>query len=113
MQLTMAYNQELAPRILDVLGPLPGLEAKKMFGGMCYLLNGNMLCGIIGEDFIARLGTSDYEVYLEKAHTRKFDFTGKPMKGFVVVSPKGYEDDSDLSFWVKTCISFANSLPQK
>lgn len=109
----MPYDEGLAQRIREILEDYRGIAEKKMFGGMAFMLNGNMLCGIIGEDFIARLGTSDYEVYLKKAHTRKFDFTGKPMKGFVVVSPKGYEDDSDLSFWVKTCISFANSLPQK
>jgi TfoX/Sxy family transcriptional regulator of competence genes len=109
----MPYDEGLAQRIREILEDYRGITEKKMFGGMAFMFNGNMLCGIIGEEFIARLGTSDYEIYLKKAHTRKFDFTGKPMKGFVVVSPKGYEDDSDLSFWVKTCISFATSLPSK
>lgn len=109
----MSHDEGLAQRIREILEDQRGIVEKKMFGGMAFMLNGNMLCGIIGEDFIARLGPDNYEIYLKKAHTRKFDMTGKPMKGFVVVGPKGYEDDSDLSFWVKTCISFASNLPEK
>lgn len=108
----MSHNELLARRIREILDDLRGITEMKMFGGIAFMLNGNMLCGIIGDDFIARLDPDNYEIYLKRSHTRKFERSGRVMKGFILVSPKGYEDEIDLSFWVKTCVSYAAALPE-
>lgn len=108
----MSHNELLARRIREILEDQKGITEKKMFGGIAFMLNGNMLCGIIGDDFIARLDPSGYEIYLKRSNTRKFEQSGRTMKGFILVGPKGYEEEIDLSFWVKTCVSYAATLPE-
>jgi len=109
----MAYNEELAQRILEVLGPLPGLEAKKMFGGMCYLLRGNMLCGVVDERMIVRLGKERQAEGMTHPHTRPFDYTGKAMSGWLMVEPDGWQSEEDLADWVQVCLEFVRTLPAK
>ena len=109
----MAYNQELAQRIIDVLGPLSGLEAKKMFGGMCYLLNGNMLCGVVDERMIVRLGKERQAEGMTRPYTRPFDYTGKAMSGWLMVEPDGWQSEEDLADWVQTCLDYVRTLPPK
>lgn len=112
----MAYDEGLAHRIgevLEVLEDLPWFVEKKMFGGVCYLIDGNMACGVIKEFLIVRVGPDRYEEALGKPHTRLFDFTGRPMKGWVMVDEEGYGDDDDLSEWVWQGVEFARSLPPK
>ena len=84
-----------------------------MFGGICYLFNGNMACGILNDDLIVRVGPERYQHYLSKPHTRKFDITGRPMKGWVMVDYNGLESDNDLSAWLRLGVEFALSLPPK
>jgi hypothetical protein len=84
-----------------------------MFGGVCYLLNGNMACGILDDNLIVRVGPEKYEDSLKLSHTRKFDITGKAMKGWVMVSYEGHESDNDLFEWVQRGVNFALSLPPK
>jgi TfoX/Sxy family transcriptional regulator of competence genes len=109
----MAYDEGLAQRVREIIEEQIGYNEKKMFGGVCYLLNGNMACGIINDNLIVRIGPKRYEDYLKLPNTRKFDITGKPMKGWVMVSYKGYESDKDLFEWVQRGVKLALSLPPK
>ena len=109
----MAYDEGLAQRVGESLAGHPALVEKKMFGGVGYLLRGNMACGVNGEDLIVRVGPEGYEAALAQPHTRPFDMTGRPMKGWVMVGPEGYEADADLEAWVQQGVEFALSLPPK
>ena len=109
----MAYDEGLAQRVRELLEKKPEFNEKKMFGGICCLLNGNMACGILNEDLIVRVGPEKYEDLIELPHTRKFDITGKPMKGWIMVSYEGHESDKDLFGWVQRGINYALSLPPK
>jgi TfoX/Sxy family transcriptional regulator of competence genes len=112
----MAYDEGLADRVRDLLiGQDEGQELKelKMFGGLAFMLNGNMACGVMNDDLIVRLDKERASQAFEDPHTRPFDFTGKPLGGFVVVAPAGIEDDTDLALWVKKATEFAESLPPK
>ena len=109
----MTYNEGLAQRVRVVLEGKSGLEEKKMFGGVCFILSGNMACGILNERLIVRVGPEKYENALKQPHTGKFDITGKPMKGWVMVSPEGYNTDERLSYWIELGVAFALTLPVK
>lgn len=109
----MAFDEGLAQRIREQLEGLPGIEEKKMFGGISFLLNGNMAAGVIGEELIVRTGPDHYEAALQQPHARPFDFSGRVMKGWVTVAPPGFESDMDLKIWVKQGIDFAHTLDPK
>lgn len=109
----MPYDEGLTERIRELLGPRPDLTEKRMFGGLCLLINGNMACGITGEDLMVRVGPDDYEEALAEIYSRPMDFTGKPLRGFVYVDPEGFEADVDLEEWVLRGVLFAESLPPK
>lgn len=109
----MAYNEKLAERVRKVLGKEPGLTEKKMFGGLSFLINGNMAVGVEKDNLVIRVGPEKYELVLCMPHARQMDFTGKPMKGFIYVSPDGYKTDKSLSKWIQLGLDFAKSLPPK
>jgi TfoX/Sxy family transcriptional regulator of competence genes len=109
----VAYDKGLAQRVRESLEDVPGISERKMFGGLAFLLNGNMACGVIGEDLMVRVGPEAYARSLPKPHVRAMDFTGRPMKGLVYVSPPGFEADKDLDLWVGKGVAFARSLPAK
>ena len=109
----MPYSKALADRVRVVLGPRPGLTEKRMFGGICFLLNGNMIGGIAGEELMLRLGPDETPRALEEPNTREMDFTGRPMKNFVVVERDGTRSDEELSAWLERGVAFAASLPPK
>ena len=109
----MVYNEGLAQRVRVVLEGKSGLVEKKMFGGLCFLLRGNMACVILKESLIVRVGPENYENALKQPHTRKFDITGKPMKGWVMVSAEGHNTDEKLSYWVEQGIAFSLTLTAK
>jgi TfoX/Sxy family transcriptional regulator of competence genes len=109
----MAYDETLAARARTALAEQYGLSEKHMFGGLSFLLNGNMCCGIVGDKLMVRVGPDAYDAALAKPHTREMDFTGRPLKGMVYVSPDGVRTDSALSAWVRRGTSFAASLPPK
>jgi TfoX/Sxy family transcriptional regulator of competence genes len=106
------YDEGLAERVRELLADRPDLTEKKMFGGIGFMLGGNMCCGVLGDELVARLGP-DSETALAETHVRPFDFTGRPMSGFVLVGPGATETDDDLDRWVARCEAFASSLPPK
>jgi TfoX/Sxy family transcriptional regulator of competence genes len=109
----MAFNAGLAQRIRELLADQPGLIEKKMFGGVGFMLQGNMACGVNKNDLIVRVGPEKYEAAVIRPQARPFDFTGRPMKGWVMIDPEGYNDDDDLKAWVADGVNFALSLPPK
>ena len=109
----MAYDEGLAQRVRELLSEWPGYEEKKMFGGIGYLLHGNMACGVIREDLIIRVGSEKYTDALLQPHVELFDMTGRAMTGWVVVKEPGYQSDSDLKDWVEQGAAYALTLPGK
>jgi TfoX/Sxy family transcriptional regulator of competence genes len=109
----MAYDEGLAARVRDVLGDHPDIIEKKMFGGLAFMVQGNMACGIIQDDLMVRVGPEGYETALAQPHARSMDFTGKPMRGMVVVDGAGLDTDETLDEWVQRGLQFALSLPPK
>jgi TfoX/Sxy family transcriptional regulator of competence genes len=109
----MALDEILAARIRDALARKENMEEKKMFGGVGFLLNGNMLVGVWKDSLIVRVGPDNYDDALLEPHVRDFDITGKPMKGWVMVEPEGVEDDDHLKGWIERATKFVNTLPAK
>jgi TfoX/Sxy family transcriptional regulator of competence genes len=109
----MAYDENLAKRIRAEIGRLPGLMEKKMFGGVGFLVQGNMACGVHGDDLIVRVGPEQYDQSLAQPDTRPFDMTGRPMTGWILVAPAGVADDETLAAWIRTGMQYALSLPSK
>ena len=108
----MAFDETLAERIRQLL-PRRGIAEKKMFGGLAFLLNGNMSVGIHGRDLIVRIDPEENDAALAEPHTRVFDLTGRPMKGWILVEPKGLADEKNLGQWVRRGTDYAASLPRK
>lgn len=109
----MAYNEALAQRVRDVFENDTRLSEKQMFGGLCFMLGGNMCCGIVGDELMLRVGPDAYEATLALPHARPMDFTGRPLKGMVYVAPAGFKTARSLKGWVKRASDFAGSLPAK
>ncbi len=109
----MAYDLTLAERIRKRLQRQSGLSEKKMFGGIGFLLNGNMCCGVLGKEMIIRLDPEEGEKALQVPDTRVFDFSGRPMKGWILVHAKGVTTDAKLNSWVDQAVKYARSLPAK
>ena len=109
----MAYDRNLARRIRDLLKGTAGLEEKKMFGGVGYLIRGNMACGVYKEALIVRVGPEEYQEALGSRHARPFDLTGRPMKGWVMVGAEGCRTDNDLRGWIGRGLEYTNTLPPK
>ncbi len=96
----MAYNELLADRIRVVLAAREDVEEKKMFGGLAFMYKGKMACGIVKDELMVRVVAEKYEPSLEHPHCREMDFTGRSLKGFLYVSPEGFETDKALAEWV-------------
>ena len=108
----MAYNLKLADRIRSELGDMPFVE-KKMFGGVGFLIHGNMACGVHKNDMIVRVDPEKHNTLLKKSHAKPFDMTGRPMKGWLIVEADGCKTSKQLSAWIKEGIEFALTLPPK
>jgi TfoX/Sxy family transcriptional regulator of competence genes len=109
----MAFDEALAGRVRDLLAPRADLSERKMFGGIAFMVGGNMAIGVIGNDLMVRLDPLDAERALAEPHVRPMDFTGKPAKGMVFVDSAGTASDDDLASWVDAGADFASSLPPK
>ena len=111
----MAFDEGLSNRIEACLVDIdvPSFEGKKMFGGIGYMVQGNMACGVHGDNLIVRVGKGAYSEALSRPHTREFDITGRPMTGWVFVDVKSQADDGAVERWVREGVAFAMSLPPK
>ena len=109
----MAYSEKLADRITELLKPHKGLVIKKMFGGICYMLNDKMIAGIVEEKLMIRCRREDYDTLLKKPHAAEMTFTGKPMKGFLYIEPSGIRTDKQLQKWLDIGIEFVKKSPPK
>jgi len=108
----MAYNLELAKRLTAEMKGLPAVE-KKMFGGVGFLIHGNMACGVHKDALIVRVDPAKHTALLKKPHVRPFDMTSRPMKGWLLVGAEGCKTAKQLSTWVKEGVEFALTLPPK
>lgn len=109
----MAYDEALADRVRTVLADRGGVVERKMFGGLAFMVDGHMACGLVGDELMLRLGPDGAEAALEKSHVRPMDFTGRPMSGMVYVSQAGLPDETALSDWVGRSLAFVATLPPK
>lgn len=109
----MAYSEELADRVREIVSRKKDIEEKKLFGGIGFLLNGNILVCVWKEFLIVRLGLEEGEKALKEKFVIPFDVTGKPMKGWAMVVPDGLEEDSQLKKWVQRAMKFVETLPAK
>jgi hypothetical protein len=109
----VAYDEGLAERVRDLLADEAGVTEKRMFGGLCFLLGGNMCVGVVRDELMVRTGPDAYEALLELPHARKMDFTGRPMRGLLFVGADGVLADRELAGWVSHGTSYAKSLPAK
>jgi len=108
------FDEKLAARIRKQLGKKQGLVEKRMFGGVAFMLNGNMCVGIHKDELIVRLAPEDTVQALTQKHTRIFDLSGgRTMKGWILVQPKGLATDATLGKWVTVGVKFAATLPAK
>ncbi len=103
----MAYDEYLAERIQNVLlSKHVNFEAKKMMGGLTFMVEGKMCVGIVKNDLMARIGPDNYSDALKKNGCKEMKFTGRPMKGYVFVEPQGVDMDEDLEYWVQLCLDY-------
>lgn len=109
----MAIDEGLAERVRENLEGLQGLTEKRMFGGLAFMLNGNMCVGLVKESLMVRVGPANYQASLALPYARPMDFTGKPLTGFIYVDPEGIAEDADLNNWIERGVAFAGALPPK
>ena len=109
----MPFDEELARRLRETLAHRDDVIEKKMFGGLAFMVSGNMCCGVVDDTLMARVGPDQYDEALARPHSREMDFTGRSMRGFVYVAPAGIESDADLRSWIELCERFVGSLPAK
>ena len=109
----MAYDEGLAQRIREHLEGRDGVSERKMFGGVAFMLSGNMCCGVVDDELMVRVGPEGYEGALAQPHAREMDFTGRPMRGMVYVGTAGVAEDDDLAGWIGRGETFAGALPPK
>ena len=109
----MSYDEDLAGRVAGLLKRKKGVTEKRMFGGVAFLLGGKMFCGVEKENLVVRVGPEKYDEFLSKRHVRPMDFTGRSLRGFIYVSPRGLRSGKSLKSWVEKGLAFAGSLTPK
>jgi TfoX/Sxy family transcriptional regulator of competence genes len=109
----MAYAKDLAERIMGHLANQPHLDQRKMFGGLSFMIQGTLCCGVIKTELCVRIGADAYDAALERPHVRPMDFIGKPMRAWVFVGPEALADDTELHERVDLGLRHALSLPAK
>ena len=109
----MPCDDQLVARVRAVLKRTRGTVERRMFGGVCFTLNGNMVCGVVNTDLMARVGSDKYDDALKQPHVREMDFTGRAMKGYVFISAPGTKSDPSLKYWIKAGIAYVKALPPK
>lgn len=105
----MAYSERLANKIRERLADLPNLEEKEMMGGLTFMYNNKMCVGIIKDELMCRIDPGIYETALEKNGCRPMDFTGRPMKGWVIINEEGMKNKKDFDYWIDLALDFNKS----
>ena len=109
----MDYDPELADEVREFLVAEAGVSERQMFGGIAFMVNGNMAVGVMGADLMVRVGGAAFDEAMERPGARIFDFTGRPMKNWVLVGPEGFTEPGDFADWIQRGVDFAASLPPK
>jgi TfoX/Sxy family transcriptional regulator of competence genes len=109
----MSYDEKTADRVRRILSRRTDVAERKMFGGLCFMVNGGMCCGLTSTALMVRVGPDRYDEALGQPHARPMDFTGRPLAGMVYVDPRGYRTDSALAGWVQRGVDFVSTLPSK
>lgn len=109
----MPYSKSLAERVQRTLREVRGVSEKKLFGGVGFLLDGNLLVAVWQASLIVRLGADQAAMALKLPHVREFDVTGRPMKGWVMIEPDGLDSDRQLADWINRALEFVSTLPAK
>jgi TfoX/Sxy family transcriptional regulator of competence genes len=109
----MAFSEALAHRVRNVLFPLAAAEEKRMFGGIAFMVRGNMAVGVIRDNLIVRVGLEKYETALGKPGADLFKPTSKPMAGWVTVASEGHQTDEDMKYWIELALEFVKTLAAK
>jgi hypothetical protein len=109
----MAYDQRIADEIRTAIGAHPGLTEREMFGGIVFMINGNMALGLSGDELMVRVGKEAHDDATSRPGARTFDMGARPMRGWVGVSREGFSTEEDLASWVEWGVSFAESFPPK
>ena len=109
----MAFSEVLAQRVRDVLYLLTTTDEKKMFGGIAFMVNGNMTVAVIHDNLIVRVGLENYQAALDKPGADLFKPTSRPMAGWVTVAPESLQTDEDMKYWVELALEFVKTLPAK
>ena len=107
----MSYDEKTAERLRRLLSARSDVVERKMFGGLCFMVNGGMCCGLTSVALMVRVGKDRYEDALAQPHARPMDFTGRPLTGMVYVAPAGYTSDSALARWVQRGLDFVSQRP--
>jgi TfoX/Sxy family transcriptional regulator of competence genes len=106
----MAYDESLANRMIELLSDSPGFEEKRMFGGVCFMLNGKMCMGVIKDEMMVRFDPALEETLYELPGCTPMNFTGRPMKGYALISQEVLRSRKDLQKWIEICLSFNAAL---
>ena len=109
----MAYDESVAQRVRDAIKDRDGLSERKMFGGLCMMLHGNMFAGVINDELMLRVGAENSDALLTQPGARAMDFTGKPMKGYIYVEPSAFTTPDGLEGWLEHALDFVDTLPPK
>lgn len=109
----MAFDEHLADRVRQSLARRTDITEKTMFGGLAFLLHGNLCCCVMGQDLMVRVGPAAYQDALARPHARIMDFTRKPLKGYLYVGPKGIATAASLREWLARATDFVGTLPPK
>ncbi len=102
----MAYNEQLANRIRKQLADQPNIKEKSMMGGLTFMVNDKMCIGIIKDEMMCRIAPEMQDTVLEKTGCRIMDFTGRPMKGYVMVDDTGMKSQKEFDYWINLCLEF-------
>jgi TfoX/Sxy family transcriptional regulator of competence genes len=108
----VAYDEELASRVRTVLAAQPGVQEKKMFGGLSFMVAGQMCCGVLKNELVVRIEPDQFDELLAQPHVRPFDFTGRPSLGMVYIAGDGVSSDRALAAWIKRGIDFVTAHPR-
>lgn len=109
----MAYDEQLAGRLRQALQQSDGISERRMFGGIAFMHNGNLVCGVIKETLLVRLGPNLADAALDEPHVRPMDFTGRPSSSTVYIDPPGFASDEALGSWVDRALDFVSTLAPK